>query len=129
MTTLVQQIEEMRFQVNELANGERKLFSVLDDDLTRTDYALVHDVRAVAAEHDRRRGLILQELQALAICIGTLPRQRPPVTTLEETPDDPFPLAQLYGEDQGPSGADWWQVAGNVEDELDLQFAGRMRTH
>jgi hypothetical protein len=129
MTTLVQQIEEMCFKVNELTSGEHKLLNALSDALTRSDYQLVHDVRAVAGEHERRRGLILQELQALAICIGTLPGQRDPVAALEETPDDPFPLASLYGEDQGISGADWRQAASNIEDELDSQFARRMRTH
>ena len=129
MTTLVQQIEEMRFQVNELATGERKLLGVLDDDLTRTDYELVHDVRALAAEHERRRGLIFQELQVLAMCIGALPGPRKPVAALEETPNDPFPLASLYGEDPGIGDTDWRQAAGNIEEELGIQFARRMRTH
>jgi hypothetical protein len=129
MTTLVQQIEEIRLQVNELASGEHKLLNALSDALTRSDYEIVHDVRAVAAEHERRRGLILQELQGLAICIGTLPGQRAPVAALEETQDDPFPLVSLYGEDQGISDADWRQAAGNIEEELDVQFAQRMRTH
>jgi len=129
MTTLVQQIEEMRFQVNELATGERKLLGVLDDDLTRTDYELVHDVRALAAEHERRRGLIFQELQVLAMCIGARPGQGEAVAALEETPDDPFPLASLYGEDPGISDADWRQAAGTIEEELGIQFARRMRTH
>ena len=55
MTTLLQQIEEMRVQVNELTGGEQKLLHVLSDALTRADHQLLHDVRNVAAEHERRR--------------------------------------------------------------------------
>ena len=75
MTTLLQQIEEMRVQVNELAGGEQKLLHALGDALTRADHQLLHDVRNVTAEHERRRRMVLKELQALALSIGSFPDQ------------------------------------------------------
>ena len=78
MTTLLQQIEEMRVQVNELAGGEQKLLHALGDALTCADHQLLHDVRNVTAEHERRRRMVLKELQALALSIGSFPIRASP---------------------------------------------------
>jgi len=69
-TTLLQQIEEMRLQVNELASGEHKFFNGLNDALVYADYGLVHGVRNVATEHQLRRSMILDELRVLSLRIG-----------------------------------------------------------
>ena len=102
MTTLLQQIEEMRLQVNELANGEHKLFSGLNDALVYADYGLVHEVRNVATDHQLRRGMIHAELRVLSLRIGAVPE---PTTALVETSRDLF-SASLYREEQ--SSGDWW---------------------
>ena len=105
MTTLLQQIEEMRLQVNELANGEHKLFSGLNDALVYADYGLVHEVRNVATDHQQRRGMILDELRVLSLRIGAVPEQHEPTAALAETSRDLF-SASLYREEQ--SSGDWW---------------------
>ena len=76
MTSLIQQIEEMRTRMNELAAGEQDLVRALGDALSRTDQKLLEDVRSVAADHEARRGAILNELQSLAARMGALPRHR-----------------------------------------------------
>ena len=105
MTTLLQQIEEMRLQVNELANDEHKLFRGLNDALVYADYGLVHEVRNVATDHQQRRGMILDELRVLSLRIGTVPEQHEPTAALAETSRDLF-SASLYRGEQ--SSGDWW---------------------
>ena len=127
MTTLLQQIEEMRVQVNELAGGEQKLLHALGDALTRADHQLLHDVRNVTAEHERRRRMVLKELQALALSIGSFPDQGEPIAALEQAPRSLSSVASSYAEDHG--GGDWRQAASNVQDELGFQLNGRGSTH
>ena len=129
MTTLLQQIEEMRVQVNELAGGEQKLLQGLSDALTRADHQLLHDVRNVAAEHERRRRTILKELQALALSIGSFADQREPIMALEEAPSVQSSLMSSHLEDQIAAAGDWRQAASNVQDERDFQLNGRASTH
>ena len=61
----VMKIEEMRTRMNELAAGEQDLVRALGDALSRTDQKLLEDVRSVAADHQARRGAILNELAKL----------------------------------------------------------------
>lgn len=130
MTTLLQQIEEMRVQVNELASGEQKLLNALGDALTRADHKLLQDVRNVTTEHEMRRSMILHELQTLALSIGAFPDQREPVAALEETPRNlsSFP-ASSYTEEQIVGRGDWRQAANNIQDELDFHLNGRVPAH
>src|SRR5262245_505772 len=86
MTGLIQQIEEMRTRMNELAAGEQVLVKALGDALSRTDQKLLEDVRSAAADHEARRGVILKELQSLAARMGALPRPREPYAALTEAP-------------------------------------------
>ena len=88
MTTLIEQIEEMRIRMNELAAGEQDLVRALGDALSRADQKLLQDVRGVAEEHEARRGVILKELQGLAARMGALPRPRRPFAALEEAAVD-----------------------------------------
>ena len=84
MTSLIEQIEEMRVRMNDLATGEQDLVRALGEALGRADQKLLQDVRAVAQEHEQRRGVILKELQGLAQRMGALPRPRAPFAVLEE---------------------------------------------
>ena len=129
MTTLLQQIEEMRIQVNELASGEQKLLNALGDALTRADHKLLHDVRNVTVEHERRRGMILKELQTLALCIGAFPDQREPIAALEEAPRNISSFANSYTEEPIVGRGDWRQAANNIQDELEFQLNGRVPAH
>jgi hypothetical protein len=91
MTTLIQQIEEMRIRMNGLATKEQGLVRALADALARADQTLLQDVRSVAADHEVRRGAILNELQNLAARLGALPGALPrppqePYAALTEAP-------------------------------------------
>ncbi len=97
--------------------------------LTRADHQLLHDVRSVAAEHERRRRMILKELQALALSIGSFPDQGEPIAALEQAPRSLSSVASSYAEDQIVCGGDWRQAAGNVQDALDFQLNRRGSTH
>ena len=125
MTTLLQQIEEMRVHVNDLANAEQGLVKALGDALNRADQKLLHDVRSVAAEHELRRGAILKELQSLAANIGLLPAPRESVAVLENAPRE-LPAFPLHEEEpQALRRGDWRQAANNIQDELDYHLNGR----
>jgi hypothetical protein len=121
MTNLIEQIEEMRVRMNELAAGEQDLVRALGDALSRADQKLLQDVRLVAQEHEARRSVILQELQTLAARMGALPRPRAPFAVLEEQARD-VPAcepAQVFRR------GDWREAAANIQEELALALSAR----
>ena len=126
-TSLIEQIEEMRVRMNELAAGEQDLVRALGDALSRADQKLLQDVRGVAEEHEARRSVILKELQGLAARMGALPRPRRPFAALEEVPLD---LTVPEPEPPQPAlrAGDWRQAAANIRDELASHFNGREAT-
>jgi hypothetical protein len=125
MTTLIQQIEEMRVRMNELASSEHGLVRALGDALSRADQKLLQEVRNLTTEHEVRRGEILNELQNLASRMGALPRpRRPVVPALEEVPID---VAVAMQEPTQPAlrGGDWRRATANIQEELAARFNGR----
>jgi len=86
MSTLVQQIEQMRARMEEIAKGDGRLVAALADALKRADEKLLHDVVELAEEHEARRGTILEELQALACRMGAFPRQLDQLPSEERAP-------------------------------------------
>src|SRR5262249_13741882 len=70
LTKLPQHIEEMRERLSQTAAGEHVLVNDLSDSLHTLDQQLLQAVRQVAADHQTRRGTILNELRALADSIG-----------------------------------------------------------
>jgi hypothetical protein len=132
MTSLIEQIEEMRVRMNELATGEQDLVRALGEALNRADHKLLQDVRAVAQEHEQRRGVILKELQGLAQRMGALPRPRAPFAVLEE-PVQELP-AQEATQPAPPAPAhvfrrgDWREAAANIHDELAIALGPRAAT-
>ena len=121
MTTLIQQIEEMRIRMNELAAKEQGLVRVLGDALARADKALLQDVRSIAAEHEVRRGAILNELQMLAARMCALHKPREPFAAIEEAPPPP----SLETQTPVVRGANWRQAAANIQDELAFHLKRR----
>ena len=113
MTTLIQQIEEMRIRMNDLATKEQGLVRALADALARADQTLLQDVCSVAADHEVRRGAILNELQSLAARMGALPR--PPPVNLP--PREIAPLAR--------GGGDWRQAAAQIEEVVGYHLKDR----
>ena len=130
MTSLIEQIEEMRVRMNELATGEQDLVRALGEALGRADQKLLQDVRAVAQEHEQRRGVILKELQGLAQRMGALPRPRAPFAVLEE------PVQELPAQEAAPQPppahmfrrGDWREAAANIHDELAIALGPRAAT-
>jgi len=115
-TTLVEQIEEMRIRMNQLARREQDLVRALGQALNRADQKLLQDVRNVALEHELRREGILRELQAFASRMGALPMPRQPYASLENAPIDE-PVA--YESNQpAPRTGDWRQAAANLREQL-----------
>jgi hypothetical protein len=130
MTSLIEQIDEMRVRMNELATGEQDLVRALGEALGRADQKLLQDVRAVAQEHEQRRGVILKELQGLAQRMGALPRPRAPFAVLEE------PVQELPAQEAPPQQppahvfrrGDWREAAANIHDELAIALGPRAAT-
>jgi hypothetical protein len=129
MTTLLQEIEELRVQVNELAANEQGLVRALGDAITRADEKLLNDVRHVTAEHEIRREVILKELQSLASRIGLFPTAHAQAATAaiedarhELTSYTP-PQETIFGR------GDWRQAASNIQDEFELQLNGHSAAH
>jgi hypothetical protein len=79
---LTAQLEQMRIRMNEVAKRESDLAAELNLAICRMDDQLLHEVRAMAAEHEARRANILNELEAFAAQLDGLPdrhRQSPPL--------------------------------------------------
>jgi len=119
MTGLIQQIEEMRTRMNELAAGEQELVRALGEALSRTDQKLLEDVRSAAADHEARRGAILSELQSLAARMGALPRPQEPYDALTAAALDLPEMPKLARR------GDWRQAAANIEDAVTNHLMGR----
>jgi hypothetical protein len=83
VTTLAEQIEQMRIRMNQLAAEEYGLVRTLGDALASADRRLLEEVRGVAAAHEARRGAISRELQALAARMCALHRPQEPRAPLE----------------------------------------------
>jgi len=123
MTSLIEQIEEMRSRMNALAAGEQGLVTALGEALARADQKLLQDVRSVAADHEARRGAILSELQSLAARMGALPRPpQEPYAALMETPVNvpPREIAPL-----ARGGGDWRQAAAQIEEVVSYHLKDR----
>ncbi len=114
MTTLIEQIEEMRIRMNQLATEEHGLVRTLGGALASADQRLLEEVRSVAAAHEARRGAILRELQTLAGRMCALHRPQEPLAALEGAPREELarePERVVHGGDSG-------QPAVNLQDEL-----------
>src|SRR6185295_14665562 len=114
-TTLVEQIEEMRVRMNQLARREQDLVRALGQALNRADQKLLQDVRNVALEHEMRREGILSELQSLATRMGALPMPRSPYASLENAPID---VPAYEPNPPAPRTGDWRQAAANLREHL-----------
>jgi hypothetical protein len=99
MTTLTEQIEQLRLQIKEVASDEHAHVKDLAAALRQIDEKLLREVRLVAAEHEVRRGQILRELEMLASRIGVTRQPRNASPALENglfhpSPSTPAPRQQ-----------------------------------
>lgn len=144
---LNQQIEEMRTRLSENAQSEQALLGALSEALGQVDQQLLETVRQVTADHEARRGDILNELQVLAsrLCVfpKALPsaepvRAREQVTSLygkvSELPARQnleavtVPLTAKNGKTRHAPG-DWRQAASNIDDELEFYLDAQAQTN
>ena len=77
MSKMLQVVEELRDRLGSIADQEQQLIASLRDALNRFDQKLLQDVRNIAAEHEGRRSVILNELQGLASRLGVFPAASP----------------------------------------------------
>src|SRR5262245_47947905 len=122
MTNLIQQIEQMRTRMNELATDESARVRSLADALAGADQKLLQAVRNVAAEHEARRAAILKELQMLATRMLMLPRPPAESVTLLESTAQPEPASAT---EPVPHKGDWRQAAANIREELAFHLKAR----
>jgi hypothetical protein len=117
MTKLRQHIDEMRANVTQTATGEQSLVKSLGDALNHVDQQLLRDLRKAAAEHEARRAVIFNELQALACSIGVF--QPPPDVAAIQHQND----TQSYF----PAVGDWRQATANLnyQDEFEYHLNGK----
>lgn len=129
MTKLLEHIESVHGRLAEIAHDELELLKALRAALSRVDQQLLNDVRAVRAEHEARRGAILDELHGLAAAIGAFPAQ--PVAAIQDAAAHQIPS---YAEtaDIRPTPrlrGDWRQATRNIEDDLDFEVDFGMNGH
>jgi hypothetical protein len=72
------QVKQMRSRVAELAKLEGQLVSDLSSTLQQLDDLILQEVRTISAEHEARRANLLNELKSLAMKLdGSLPTSLP----------------------------------------------------
>jgi hypothetical protein len=114
VTKLRQHVEEMRTSVTQTASNEQSLVKSLGDALSHVDQQLLRDIRKVAAEHEARRAVIFNELQALACNIGVF-QPAPDVTAIPHHHE---------GHPYFPAVGDWRQATRNLtyQDEFEAHL-------
>src|SRR5262245_5450851 len=112
-TTLLEQIEEMRIRMHQQSRREQELVNTLGLALRRADEKLLEAVRNVAFEHEARREGIMNELQALASRMGTLPLAQEPAALRE---DAALRLRSDLATRPNYRTGDWRQAMANLPD-------------
>ena len=134
MSKMFELVDELRQQLQTVGDTEQKLVASLREALNRYDQKLLQDVRALASEHETRRGAILGELRGLASRMGAFPPSREPHESLLEPapvqspPALPpsAPAASLAnGKLRAVPGGAWREAAERLQDELDVYFKKR----
>jgi NAD(P)-dependent dehydrogenase (short-subunit alcohol dehydrogenase family) len=115
VSKLRQHVEDMRTSVTQTASNEQSLVKSLGDALNHVDQQLLRDIRKVAAEHEARRAVIFNELQALACNIGVF-QPAPEVTALPAHSEGHHPYFPAVG--------DWRQATRNLtyQDEFEAHL-------
>ena len=128
MSKIIELVEQMRGRMVEMTTAEHELVRALGETLDQVDQKLLQDVRDLANGHDERRSQILDELQGLAVRLGSFPaaRQVAPGLPFAEPPP-PTQITHANGNHPAYGGADWREATSNIEDELD-QFCKQAAT-
>jgi hypothetical protein len=121
MTKLVQHIDEMRARLTQTSTSEQSLVKSLGDALNHVDQQLIRDIRRVATEHEARRAVIFNELQALACSIGVFQPPHQELGVVPQQNDGPY----------FPAVGDWRQATMNLnyQDEFEDHLNGKGPQH
>lgn len=125
MSKMVQLVEELRERLNTIADGEQKLVSSLREALNRFDQKLLQDVRSISAEHESRRGAILNELQGLASRMGAFPPPARDVRLGANNAEGSPPSLPPQGRLRAVEGGAWREATDKLQTELDSYFKKR----
>ena len=125
MSKMVQLVEELRERLNTIADGEQKLVSSLREALNRFDQKLLQDVRSITAEHESRRGAILNELQGLASRMGAFPPPPRDVRLGATSAEGASPSLPPNGRLRAVEGGAWREATDKLQTELDSYFKKR----
>jgi hypothetical protein len=85
---LIEQLEQMRVRMNDVARREHEMAAELDAAVRSMDEQLLRNVRSIAAAHEARRATILNELQMLATQLNSFPqrdRHRVPISAAPQS--------------------------------------------
>jgi hypothetical protein len=152
-TKLLEHIDEMRERLRQIALTEQSLVKDLADSLKTLDQQLLLDVRQAAADHQARRGSILNALEDLADTMGmfrlrhqgdaaqpvgipqTVAKPKPvvaitqPVATTRPAPclgRPQYRSRSTMGHQYSPTAGDWRQAAKNASlaDDLEVLLNG-----
>jgi hypothetical protein len=128
LTNLLPHIDEVREQLSQIGDTEQSLVKDLAGSLKILDQQLLQDVRQVAADHQIRRGTILNALEDLAGSIGMFRPQHedalPKPVGAPQPAARPQPVAAIpepidYGHQYAPTAGDWRQATKNLQGRLD----------
>jgi hypothetical protein len=131
MAKLLQQIDHVSKHLTETFRNEQALVKSLRDALYDLDQRLLRDIREVAADHQIRRGTILNELQDLAGSIGKFLPQHEDAQLEQVATPQPVVKAQTvtaiteqvdYGYQYSPAAGDWRQATNNLSLQDELEF-------
>lgn len=126
MTSLVEQLEQMRIRMNELSKQESTLVATLADGLREADHQLLQEVRRLTADHEERRATILGELQALASRLNGFPSHSAHVASLGDARRSLISNDSQLGEPPIADGpVDWEQRSANIRDALNSHLGRR----
>ena len=132
MSKMLQVVEELRDRLGSIADQEQQLIASLRDALHRFDQKLLQDVRHIAAEHEGRRSVILNELQGLASRLGVFPAAsptRPSQVNSEVRPELSGPAsgneASLTSRLRTVESGAWQEATNKLQNELESYFRKR----
>jgi hypothetical protein len=126
MSKMIQLVDEFRERLTTIADTEHQLVAQLREALNRYDQKLLQDVRNITAEHETRRGVILNELQSLAQRVGAFPvaAREPGAAVSHSTPPEARALpanGRLRPIERGA----WREATDKLQSEIDAYFKKR----
>ncbi len=126
MSKMIQLVDEFRERLTTIADTEHKLVAQLREALNRYDQKLLQDVRNLTAEHEARRGVILNELQSLAQRVGAFPvaAPQPRAAVSDLTPPEARALP-ANGRLRPIEGGAWREATDKLQSEVEACFKKR----